>query len=102
MGVILAAEGDAFIHEIAEIVIQELSRDMVSVSDVAEALLPVRSRQQNAALFYRHLSQDSAPWRMRTCTPRNQISIAIACARHDGQIRDRQNESSICRRRALP
>jgi CheY-like chemotaxis protein len=51
MAVILVVEDDAFIREIAEMTIQEWGHQVLSASDVDEALCQLHSSQQIDALF---------------------------------------------------
>ena len=51
MAVILVVEDDVFIREIAELMIQDWGHDILSASDVDEALSLLRSPQHIDALF---------------------------------------------------
>jgi len=51
MAVILVVEDDVFIREIAEVMIQDWGHEILSASDVSEALLHLRSSHQIDALF---------------------------------------------------
>jgi len=51
MAVILIVEDDAFIRETAELIIGDAGHQILSASDVAEALLILRSPQHVDALF---------------------------------------------------
>lgn len=51
MAVILVVEDDVFIREIAELVIRDWGHQVLSASDVEEALLILRSPQHIDALF---------------------------------------------------
>ena len=51
MAVILVVEDDVFIREIAEMMIQDWGHQILSASDVDEALLQLRSPQHIDALF---------------------------------------------------
>jgi len=51
MAVILVVEDDVFIREIAEMSIREWGHDVLSASDVAEALSQLHSSQRIDALF---------------------------------------------------
>ena len=51
MAVILVVEDDAFIREIAEVTIQDLSHQILSAADVPEALAILRSDLKIDALF---------------------------------------------------
>ena len=51
MAVILVVEDDVFIREIAEMMIQDWGHEILSASDVDEALLQLREPQRIDALF---------------------------------------------------
>jgi CheY-like chemotaxis protein len=51
MAVILIVEDDVFIREIAEVMIQDWGHEILSASDVNEALFHLRSSHQIDALF---------------------------------------------------
>jgi len=51
VAVILIVEDDVFIREIAEMMVQDLGHQTLSASDVGEALLLLRSRDDIDALF---------------------------------------------------
>ena len=51
MAVILVVEDDAFICEMAEMMVQDCGHDTLSASDIDEALLLLRSPQHIDALF---------------------------------------------------
>ena len=86
MAVILIVEDDFFIRELAEMTIQDLGYETLSVGDVDEALLLLRSPQHVRRAHRRYRSQNSGPWRIEACSPGYQASAAIACDLHDGQF----------------
>ena len=102
MAVILIVEDDVFIREIAEMMIQDWGHEILSASDVDEALLLLRSPQHIDALFTDIYLKKSVLGGCELAHQAIKLRPELRVLYTTGNCRHRQNESSVCRRHALP
>ena len=93
MAVILIVEDDAFIREIAEMMIQDWGHEHLSASDVDEALSLLRSPQHIDALFTDIYLKKAVLGGYELAHAGHQAPAEVACALHDRKFHHRQNET---------
>ena len=102
MAVILIVEDDVFIREIAEMMIQDWGHDTLSASDVDEALSLLRSPQQIDALFTDIYLKTAVLGGCDLARQAIELRPELRVLYTTGNSVDRQDESPVCRRHALP